>query len=593
MSMAVTQAWLVAAVSLPACLAALWLMSRLRRAVVAVAPWTAAPALALALVGADVTVRLPGIFTGIQFVLDGPGRAFLLLAGLLWLGAGIFARSYHAGDPRKATFFWFFLLTMTGNFGVVTAGDPLSFYLFFAVMTFAAYGLVVHRHDAEAGRAGRVYIVMALLGETAFLAALFIIGAAGGARARFGPELDVVWTALAAAPGTAEAVALLLVVGLGVKAGLAPLHLWLPLAHPVAPTAASALLSGVMIKGGVLGWIRFLPGEVALPVAGGTLAILGAATIFYGVVAGLPQRDPKTILAYSSVSQMGYMAAALGIGLLAPQLRSVAISGVILFALHHGLAKGSLFLSVGVVDRTAGDPGTGRRWWVLLASALPALALAGAPLTSGARAKGALEGALVGPNGAWHDTVEPLLLAAAAGTTLLMAHFLTRLARRADASAGRSMEVGDRRGLIVPWALLVAASASGGLWLVGFVPGLDGSMLAGPLDKLWKSALPILVAGSVAWLVLRRPDILGPMRVFRVPPGDLVVVVEGLLRRIRRAAGAAPGRSPARPGTVGQFVAHVARGAGWVAERDLLLVRGSIFGVLLLGLFLLLLTALV
>ncbi|RKH88882.1 proton-conducting transporter membrane subunit, partial [Corallococcus sp. AB038B] len=101
-------------------------------------------------------------------------RTYLLFTGILWLFSGLFARGYLRDDSRRASFWGFFLATLAGNVGAVLAQDVASFYLFFAMMTFCAYGLVVHERTEAAERAGRVYIIMALLGEVLLLAAFFL-----------------------------------------------------------------------------------------------------------------------------------------------------------------------------------------------------------------------------------------------------------------------------------------------------------------------------------------------------------------------------------------------------------------------------------
>jgi formate hydrogenlyase subunit 3/multisubunit Na+/H+ antiporter MnhD subunit len=169
--------------------------------------------------------------------------------------------------------------------------------------------------------------------------------------------------------------------------GLLPLHVWLPLAHPAAPMPASAVLSGVIVKAGVIGLIRFLPVEPALPDWGAVLAAAGLLTAYWGVAIGLTQRNPKTVLAYSTVSQMGLVAAVLGMGLLAGGGAGTAGT---FYAAHHVLAKGALFLAVGVVAAT----GAGRLWPVLLPAAVLALGFGGLPLTGGYVAKLAVKDTL-------------------------------------------------------------------------------------------------------------------------------------------------------------------------------------------------------
>jgi len=644
-----------AAVGVPAALALGFLVRPVRGLATLLAPWAAVPALGLAalhlvtpgaLPGVASPVHAPSLFLGMRLGVDLLGGGVLALTAFLWVAAGAYARSYHRDDPRRGSFFAFFAATLAGNLGLVLAGDLLTFYFSFAVMTFAGWGLVVHDRSAAALRAGRVYIILALIGEVAILAALFSLGAGAGGGILLGFDLAEAWVALG---DRAPLVAGLAVAGFGVKAGLVPLHLWLPLAHPVAPTAASALLSGVMIKAGLLGWLRVLPwgGDVLLPGVGEALLVVGIVGAFYGVVVGLAQDDPKTILAYSSVSQMGSMALGTGLLVMLPSAAPLALGAVIVFALHHGVAKGALFLSVGLADRLPAPPARGGggggsegggarrsgpwRWGLRLAVALPALALAGAPLTSGPMAKGALKEALAELGGSWYAVLDPLLLAAAFGTTLLLVRFAVVLEARAtdreagdgkasegDAPGSRSGPGSAPGGLVFPLAVVVAAGLLAPVWLASLVPlpgegmqAIPGGGLPGPLDDVASALLPVLAALGVAGLVLagtraragRGPEgedpeargLPGPLArlaPFRIPAGDLLVVVEALLRR-----------RPDGPRAVA-WIANRTREAGEALEaavirlharlesRDLGLARGWVVGVLLAGLVLVLSLAL-
>jgi formate hydrogenlyase subunit 3/multisubunit Na+/H+ antiporter MnhD subunit len=124
---------------------------------------------------------------------------------------------------------------------------------------------------------------------------------------------------VAALPGSPrrDAMLALLILGFGLKIGLVPLHVWMPLVYTAAPIPAAAVLSGAAVKAGLIGFIRFLPLGVAMPRWGEALAVAGIFSAFYGVLVGITQQNPKTVLAYSSISQMGLLAAALGIGLAA------------------------------------------------------------------------------------------------------------------------------------------------------------------------------------------------------------------------------------------------------------------------------------
>src|SRR5215470_14672547 len=208
----------------------------------------------------------------------------------------------------------------------------------------------------------------------------------------------------------------LLILGFGLKIGLVPGHVWMPLAYTAAPIPAAAALSGAAVKAGVIGLIRFLPLGVAMPQWGEALAAAGLLSAFYGVAVGITQKDAKTVLAYSSVSQMGLLAAALGMGLAAGQAGTALEASF--SAVHHVLVKGGLFLAVGVAINAGGA-----LWRVLIPGAVLALGLGGLPVTGGALTKLAVKTQL----GA--GLVGTLTTISAAGSTLLMLHFLRRLAQ--------------------------------------------------------------------------------------------------------------------------------------------------------------------
>jgi formate hydrogenlyase subunit 3/multisubunit Na+/H+ antiporter MnhD subunit len=434
-----------------------------------------------------MTLEIPWLLFGLRFGLDDTTGVFLVFTLLLWAFAALYAHGYV--HERRGAFFAFFAATFAGNLGLVFARDAAGFYSFFALMTFAAYGLIVHQRDAAALRAGRIYIILALIGEAFLLAGLILAAAAAG-------NMDL--AAIREGIGQAqrrELIVGLLFAGFGVKAGALGLHMWLPLAHPVAPTPASAVLSGAMIKAGLLGWLQFLPlGEVALPAWGAGVAALGLAGAFSAALAGVAQDDPKTVLAYSSVSQMGFMMVALGAGLAEPAVAPGAAAAAAFYALHHGLAKGALFLGVGIAPRHP---------WLLLALALPALGLAGMPFTSGAAAKHALKEVL----GDW-PTAATLLSFAAIGTTLLMARFLFLMKIHAHGHTSRVA--------LLAWLAAVAAS----LAAAGFatMPGLS-------FADVW----PVLAGVGIAAVVALFG---GRLRTLRLPAGDLIVPLEILARRL-------------------------------------------------------------
>ncbi|MHB1142931.1 MAG: proton-conducting transporter transmembrane domain-containing protein [Sulfuricaulis sp.] len=391
----------------------------------------------------------------------------------------------------------------------------MSFYFFFALMTFSAWGLVLHRASPAARRAGTVYIVLAVLGEAALLAALWMIVAEGGLSLAAAP-------AVVAGSAWRDAIVALLVIGFGVKTGALGLHVALPLAYDATPAPGAAVLASAMIKAGLLGWLRFLPLGVAMPEWSAAFIALGLAATFYGVVIGLVQREPKVILAYSSVSQMGLITIGVGLGLASPAAGAPALFALTLYALHHALVKGALFLGEGLHRATRASA----RGWVFAGLALLALALAGAPLTSGMLAKHYLKDLAVFVP--WPSS--SALTLASVGTTLLMARFLWQLW-----SAPADVALPRVRNLVLPWAVMVAAVLAAA-WLV--LP-LDRAALLAPAalaGAAWPVVLGVLAA-AVAWRFV-------PAHRFMIPPGDVLVPVERawrwmaqVVRRVPRLSG--------------------------------------------------------
>lgn len=553
---------------------------RLRRRTGLAAPLAVLPAGALALYG-EGRLELPWLLLGSTFALDAAGRALLMIAVLLY-GAALSSVSWlklrDAERGSGALSAWL-LVCFLGNVGTYLAADMVSFYLAFAVMSFCAAGLVIHHRTQAARRAARIYLFLSVFSETAILAAVILIGSALLAPSEaVDPEFDDdaapqeqeslllenVPAAVFDSPHTGLIVTLVLV-GFGVKAGTVPLHVWLPLAHPAAPPAASAVLSGAMVKAGLIGWLRFLPlGEEsgssgAVETAAWTLLAAALAGAFLAVVFGVLQKDPKVILAYSTISQMGFIAALVAAGLLVPELAAPASAAALAYAVHHGLAKGALFLGVPVVKHY-GHGGAGLV--VLIGMAGAALAVAGAPLTSGAlgkyASKEAVEGVTVLGVG-----LEGILPWVATGSTLLLLRFgwvmwhTGREPRRRPDGELLSWLAVCAAGVVVPW--LIGAS-----WLAeeGWPVELPGWELSAVWDAVWP-ILAGLAAGGVVWLLGSRG--LLPAWVARadgslIQPGDLIVAEESLAVRAARGTVRA---------TEGAHRTAEERAGGWTAAaRD-------------------------
>ena len=291
--------------------------------------------------------------------MDPLSALFLLpITGLGLLGAIYGAGYQRGGDAKKLGVGWFhYNLLLASMVVVVTSRNAILFLIAWEVMALSSFFLVTHEHEKPHVRtAGWIYLVATHLG-TAFLLALFVIlGEKAGsyefsAFARVGGTLS---------PGLSIAAFFFALIGFGAKAGFIPLHVWLPEAHPAAPSHVSALMSGVMIKTGIYGLIRLLACLGAPPAWWGwCLLAVGLVSAIMGVLLALSQNDLKRLLAYCSVENIGVIAVGLGVGYLGLSHGSTTVAvlgfaGALLHVLNHAIFKGLLFLGAGSVLHGAG-----------------------------------------------------------------------------------------------------------------------------------------------------------------------------------------------------------------------------------------------
>jgi len=324
---------------------------------------------------------------GDQFVVnlevDAISAFFAFFSSVLWFAASMHAFKYMDHEENRTRFFVFMLLTESATLGVFLVQDFFSLYLFFEAMGLLAYLLVIHSETRKARAAATKYICMTIVGGLSLLFGIWLYLYYAG-TVSFIPLLDSAWLA-----GTFKAIALVaLITGFGVKAGMVPLHVWLPDAHPAAPSPASALLSGVMIKAGAYGILRTVltffqqpavhvaeehvvggmapgPGAAvasateASHVASGLAAdvqmlgfaiiVIAAVTMFVGMILALVQNDIKRTLAYSSVSQMGYILFGVGcLGYMGAE-GAIGMGGALYHIINHAFFKGCLFLAAGSI----------------------------------------------------------------------------------------------------------------------------------------------------------------------------------------------------------------------------------------------------
>ena len=367
---------------------------------------------------------------GLDLVLhaDALSVLFVTLSTVLWLVTTIYAIGYLEESPHRSRFFGFFSLCVTATIGLALAGNLLTFVLFYEALTLATYPLVAHRGTPEAIRGARIYLAYTLGGGALVLFGAIWLGTLAG------PLEFVQGGILGALPeelhGQFRWIFLVLIVGLGVKAALVPLHGWLPQAM-VAPAPVSALLHAVaVVKAGAFGIVRVVYDVYGVEFADqlGLLTGLGVAaavTILYGSLRALTQDQLKKRLAYSTVSQVSYIV--LGTAILGP----LATIGGVVHLVHQGLMKITLFFAAGNYAETLGVhkvsemDGVGRRMpGTTLAFTIGALGMIGVPPIAGFVSKWYLGlGAVAAGEAAW---VLPVLIAS---SLLNAAYFLPILYR--------------------------------------------------------------------------------------------------------------------------------------------------------------------
>ncbi len=278
---------------------------------------------------------------------DGTSRVFSLVMALMWTISGFFSFSYMQHEKNEKTYYAFYLLTLGSLMALTLSATMVTMYLFFEVMTFISMPMVLHTRSKEAVAAGIKYLIYSVAGATMGLLGIFML-TPNLSSPYFAPGGSLVTEGMTLSHQGMLAVILVTIIGFGTKAGMFPMHGWLPTAHPVAPAPASAVLSGVITKAGVLAIFRMIFYVIGPDFIRSTwvqLALLGCATltVFMGSMLALRARLLKKRLAYSSVSQVSYVLCGLFL------LNATAFNGALLQIVFHALTKDALFLCAGAI----------------------------------------------------------------------------------------------------------------------------------------------------------------------------------------------------------------------------------------------------
>ncbi|HSP46625.1 MAG TPA: proton-conducting transporter membrane subunit, partial [Clostridiaceae bacterium] len=297
---------------------------------------------------------------GLSFKVDMLGFIMVLTSSVLWVLVSIYAHDYMRPEKHKNRFYLWMSVTYGGVLGTLMAGDLLTMFLFFEIMTFASYFLVAHNQSKESLKAGDSYIYMGVVGGLCILLGMTLVYVYTGTVA-FVPMAGVI----SGLGWIKYLIAAMFIIGFGIKAGMLPLHIWLPRAHPVAPTPASALLSGLMIKIGAFGILRvmtsfFMPAvgtfkDYKDPLwymeknLGAAIIWIGILTMAVGVFMALQQSHMKKMLAYHSISQMGYIIMGIGVAAYLGPKGAMGFAGAVYHMVNHALFKALLFMVAGVI----------------------------------------------------------------------------------------------------------------------------------------------------------------------------------------------------------------------------------------------------
>jgi len=480
--------------------------------------------LSLYIKNAPVAVVIPGIMgEGLYLKLDDFRYIFVFLTSFIWLLVTYYSTLYLIKYKNRNRYYAFFMLTLSSTIGTFISQDLLNLFTFFEMMSFSSYLLVIHDEDKYSHKAGASYFAAAIIGGMFLLMGLFLLYDYTGTL-----DIDLL-------PGRVEylgairyVIAALMLVGFGVKAGMMPLHVWLPQAYTAAPSSATAILSGILSKTGVFGIILvsvvIMKGDIYIS---STLLFLGFMTMLTGGVLAVFQKHLKRILAFSSMGQIGYIITGIGlIGILKGH-GAIAVYGTLLHIINHSLLKVLLFLSAGIIYLTLHEmninliKGFGKnKHFLKLIFFVGLLGMTGVPGFGGFIGKSLLHEALVEAQHIYNSKLlwwaEILFIASSALTVVYMLKiFITVFVENSADYYGQYKRHMNIRGLIPPAILSVCVLLMGFMpepvlervtksltYLTGHAGVFEFKLYAA--QNIFSSAITLVIGAALFLLVLRK-----------------------------------------------------------------------------------------
>ena len=283
--------------------------------------------------------------TGLHFKLDMFRYVFVWLTVMIWFLTTLYSTHYLMSHRNRNRYYLFFMLTLASTIGIFISENFLNLFTFFEMMSFTSYALIINDEDDYSHEAGNTYIIMAVTGGLILLMGLFLLY-------NYTQTLDIgeLSVAVSGLGSVKYLIVALIIIGFGVKAGMVPLHIWLPKAYPAAPTPATIVLSAVLAKTGIFGIILtievIMSGDFIISII---ILVIGFLNMFIGGILAMMQRNIKRILAFSSMSQIGYILVGIGLIGVLKDHRTIAVYGTLYHVINHGIFKGLLFMVTGTI----------------------------------------------------------------------------------------------------------------------------------------------------------------------------------------------------------------------------------------------------